>query len=1307
VSITRAVDGLGNITGQSDGDYNWVYSYDGIGRLTSITFPAGASASIGWSNTSRTLTRGLLNEVSTFDGFGRTVAFNKNSTVTTYRYDALGRKTFESFPGSSNGLTYYYDRLDRVTQIQSPVGSKIFDYSGGHVSVRNERNYTTTYDYARYGNPDAGFVTAITPPDASAKVTISRNELGIVSSVSQNGVTRTYGRDNRFFLTSLTQPEDGTTSLSPDNVGNTLTKTNNGHVVSYSYDGMNRPLTVSGNGISVTLTYNNRGKLHIINNSSAYRVYDYDANGNLSGDTLTIDGLTFAVGYGYDSIDGLSSITYPMSKGSVTYAPDANGRPQAASPYLTSVHFFPSGNLQSVTYGNNVGQSYGENNMQLPSSVTASAIQLAKTYGYDAASNVTSITDSYQSSESRTLNYDSMDRLNVANGPWGSGSIAYDPGGNITGQTYGSYSIAYTYSSNRIFSIAGSLSRHYSYDDPLGNVTGDGVNTYSFDDLSQLQCMACNTSSEVRFQYDGQGKRVSEDSGGNRTYFVQAPNSDLQFEYTPYGKRWVKHVYLEGKRVATEAGSDADLSTTSLSISPSAPRFGDALTLTASVSPSAASGSVEFIEGGTSLGVSVVGSGQGTLTIPGLSVGTHTITANYSGDGNYQPGSATTTFTVAKQDVVVTLSGATNTTLGQSLSLTAQINANQATGQVQFSDNGTPFATVQLSNGSASANTSALALGTHSFTAAYLGDGNYNTASSSPSVITVSRATPSVSLSAAPSTSQFGQVVIFNASVAGISGFVPTGTVTLAEGVNVLASGSLSNGTAALQVSSLAVGTHSITASYAGDGNYQPASSAAITQVVTEINVALATNGGFASASSQLSGDYPIGAINDGERAGVNWTHGGGWADGTVSQWPDWVQVDFLGSKTIDRVVLYTVQDNYQSPVEPTDTMTFSQLGITDFNVQGWDGAQWVTLASVAGTNLVKNTVSFSPFTTTKIRINVTGALYYVSRITEVEAWGLPAAVAPSNVALASAGAVASASSQLNASYPIAAINDGDSLGANWTNGGGWADGTTSQWPDWVELDLHGPKTLSRVVVYTVQDNYQSPVQPTDTTTFTQYGITDFDVEGWDGTQWVILATVSGNNLVKRTVTFDPFTTTKLRINVTNALYYVSRIVEVEAYGFSETNWALASNGAVASASSQLNNDFPISRINDGEPIGLNWTHGGGWADGTVSQWPDWVEIDLPTVRAIDTVVVYTVQDDYQNPVVPTDAMTFSQLGITDYEVQAWDGSQWVTVGAASGNNLVKRTFQFAPFTTAKVRVFVDNALYYVSRITEVEAYGH
>jgi hypothetical protein len=50
--------------------------------------------------------------------------------------------------------------------------------------------------------------------------------------------------------------------------------------------------------------------------------------------------------------------------------------------------------------------------------------------------------------------------------------------------------------------------------------------------------------------------------------------------------------------------------------------------------------------------------------------------------------------------------------------------------------------------------------------------------------------------------------------------------------------------------------------------------------------------------------------------------------------------------------------DNWQSPATPTDSMTFSQYGIVDFAVQGWDGAQWVTLGSVTGNNLVKRTIS-------------------------------------------------------------------------------------------------------------------------------------------------------------------------------------------------------------------------------------------------------------------------------------------------------------------------------------------------------------
>jgi hypothetical protein len=74
--------------------------------------------------------------------------------------------------------------------------------------------------------------------------------------------------------------------------------------------------------------------------------------------------------------------------------------------------------------------------------------------------------------------------------------------------------------------------------------------------------------------------------------------------------------------------------------------------------------------------------------------------------------------------------------------------------------------------------------------------------------------------------------------------------------------------------------------------------------------------------------------------------------------------------------------------VDPSNTMTFSLYGITDFQVQGWNGAAWVTLGTVAGNNLVKRQVNFTATTTDRIRINSTGGLGGYSRITEIEAWG-------------------------------------------------------------------------------------------------------------------------------------------------------------------------------------------------------------------------------------------------------------------------------------------------------------------------------
>jgi hypothetical protein len=101
-------------------------------------------------------------------------------------------------------------------------------------------------------------------------------------------------------------------------------------------------------------------------------------------------------------------------------------------------------------------------------------------------------------------------------------------------------------------------------------------------------------------------------------------------------------------------------------------------------------------------------------------------------------------------------------------------------------------------------------------------------------------------------------------------------------------------------------------------------------------NVALAFNGGVATASSTLNTNFPVSGINNGDRKGLAWGAGGGWNDGTSDVYPDWVQIDFSSSKTINEIDVFTTQDNYAAPITPTLSTVFSLYGITGFDVQYW-----------------------------------------------------------------------------------------------------------------------------------------------------------------------------------------------------------------------------------------------------------------------------------------------------------------------------------------------------------------------------------
>ena len=85
-------------------------------------------------------------------------------------------------------------------------------------------------------------------------------------------------------------------------------------------------------------------------------------------------------------------------------------------------------------------------------------------------------------------------------------------------------------------------------------------------------------------------------------------------------------------------------------------------------------------------------------------------------------------------------------------------------------------------------------------------------------------------------------------------------------------------------------------------------------------NVALAARMvDVASASSTYDNNFPVMAVNDGDRLGLNFGYGGLGRNelGTPNVWPDWVEIDFNAGYPINEIDFFTLQDNYQNPSPP------------------------------------------------------------------------------------------------------------------------------------------------------------------------------------------------------------------------------------------------------------------------------------------------------------------------------------------------------------------------------------------------------
>jgi beta-lactam-binding protein with PASTA domain len=284
-------------------------------------------------------------------------------------------------------------------------------------------------------------------------------------------------------------------------------------------------------------------------------------------------------------------------------------------------------------------------------------------------------------------------------------------------------------------------------------------------------------------------------------------------------------------------GAAATTTTVVSSLNPA--NVGQPVTFTATVIGNNPTGTIQFMDGTTVLGSPVtVGSSMGTLTISTLTAGTHSITAVYRGDTS----NAASTSSVFSEVINTTLATSTTSivsslnpiTVGQAVSFTATVAGSSPTGTVQFKDGSTALLSpVALSSGSATLTLSTLTVGTHSVTAVYSGDSNNSPSASSAysEIVNLHSTTTTVTSSLNPATT--GQSVTFTATVTGAS---PTGTVQFFDSATALLTpATLTGGSASVTLSTLAAGTHTITAVYSGDGSNSPSTSSALSEVISAL----------------------------------------------------------------------------------------------------------------------------------------------------------------------------------------------------------------------------------------------------------------------------------------------------------------------------------------------------------------------------------------------------------------------------------------------------------------------------------------
>jgi RHS repeat-associated protein len=559
---TEAGDGMWHrvrslLTSDPDGTDTTDTTYDGVGRLQTLSNPHRAASSLT-------------------DG------------TATYNYDALGRVTSLLEQDGSTSTTSYSGNCTTVTDEAGKARKSCTDGLGRLTQLFEDPtslNYETDYTYDTLNN-----LTRV-------------DQKGSAPTDSTKWRTRTFQYDSLSRLTSSSNPESGNITYAYDANGNVASRvapqpnqTNPAvtQTISYCYDTLNRitgkaygaqtcPLSspaasyfydqTSYNGLAIT---NPLGRRTGMSDGSGQTAWSYDSMGRVAAVRRKINGISNTATYAYTPyLNGaVANLTY-FSGSQVAYTYNGAGQALTAiDPYpinfVKNAHYTPAGALASAAFGayntgfTGTAVSNTYTNRLQPSVISASSPTMtvfSLSYSFNQGTpsapknngNVVTIQNNRDNNRTQNFTYDALNRVatGYSSGPnWGE-TFTIDAWGNLTNR--GPVTGKTTY--EPLSTSATTLNRLTGFGyDAAGNMTSNGSAAYVYDAENRLI-----TAGGMNYVYDGDGNRVKKYSGSTGTLYWPGKDNEILNESDLGASTWKRFVFFNGKMVARRDSSTGNV----------------------------------------------------------------------------------------------------------------------------------------------------------------------------------------------------------------------------------------------------------------------------------------------------------------------------------------------------------------------------------------------------------------------------------------------------------------------------------------------------------------------------------------------------------------------------------------------------------------------------------------------------------------------------------------------------------------------------------------------------------------------------